>query len=117
MNKPLITDEVARKTMASLTTILVEGDKITTASNRGEILDYVLKNHAAVWVDQEKPLNLCGTGRDDLKLTMGSPLLLDMQTANAIKTVRDNLMEANRIKYDGMSWARAALFAWQQFSK
>lgn len=49
--------------------------------------------------------------------TIGGTILVDVQTANAILTVRDALSESARAIYDDMEIARAGLTAWKLLSR
>jgi hypothetical protein len=105
---------------------------ITTANNRGEILDHVVNRFSAVYVDSMAPLNYCGLSEIDLpdgyelqmnrsfgyesrKLhaDMEAPMLLEVQTANAMRLVRKALKPEVVIKFDALRWDKAAKIAWQ----
>ena len=111
-------------------TIIENG--VTTATSRVEILEYILARHSALYVENEKGerLNCCPLSADEgdiptedeenFRLRSDSPqkllkkpLLLDVQTANAMMTVRKALTSPKGLEnFDSLSWSQIAKICW-----
>jgi hypothetical protein len=73
-----------------------------TGEGRLELLKRVVARHQY----EEVP---CGPGR--------TPLLIDVQTANAMLTIHSELGSENRHKYLHLSWPRAVDITWKLVAK
>ncbi len=98
---------------------------ITTAASRIEILEYVIKGNA-LYVEQTKGERLNCVGVNDIRIPtedserwvepdslLKSPLLLDMQTANAMLTVHKALTtDKARENFNILPWVQIAKICW-----
>ncbi len=86
------------------------------AANRGEILDKVVDGKSAVIVsDSINPLHWFHyQGQiDGIEQELDNDdLLLDMQTANVMRMVRNAISKEAVVKFDALSWSRASKIAW-----
>jgi hypothetical protein len=99
---------------------------ITTAANRVEILEYAV-NGSALYVEQKKGERLNCVGLGDIRIPsednerwvepeslLKEPLLLDMQTANCMLTVRKALTSEKALQnFDTLPWVQIANLCWK----
>ncbi|CAK9251231.1 unnamed protein product [Sphagnum jensenii] len=107
--------------------------QIIKAPNRAAILDYILDNNAALYVDQVDMLSCCGLCDEpptteeleelkrlqflypadiEIPSQLAQPLLVDKITACAMRLVRNGLTEETKVKFDNLPWHKAAKISW-----